>query len=53
MLKIFRYMCEKSNRPEELRKYKVIYGLYTDEEEKTAYQLSEELICDPRTIYRD
>ncbi len=53
MIRIFRYICERSCKPEEVRRYKVIAGLYVDEEEKSAAQLAGELICDPRTVYRD
>jgi hypothetical protein len=53
MLHIFKCVCERSSRPEEIRKYQVIYWLYISSEERTINQLSIELMCDPRTIYRD
>ena len=53
MISIYRYMCEKSDKPEDFRKYRVIMGLYIDEDGRTIQELANDLICDPRTISRD
>lgn len=53
MLEIYKRNCETSPYPEEMRRYRVIYGMYLGEEEKRAEQIAEEECCDIATVYRD
>ena len=53
MLDIYKRNCENSPYPEEMRRYRVIYGMYLGEEEKRSEQIAEEECCDIATVYRD
>ena len=53
ILDIYKRNCENSLNPEEMRRYRVIYGMYLGEEEKKAEQIAEEECCDITTVYRD
>lgn len=53
MLDIYKRNCENSPYPEEMRRYRVIYGMYLGEKEKKAEQIAEEECCDIATVYRD
>ena len=53
MLDYFKYRCEQSPKPEDARRYRVIKGLYIDDEEKTPQQLSDIEAVDISTIYKD
>ena len=53
MLDIYKRNCENSPYPEEMRRYRVIYGMYLGDEEKRAEQIAEEECCDIATVYRD
>ena len=53
MLGIYYKHCQSSPYPEEMRRYRVIYGMYLGEEEKRVEQIAEEECCDIATVYRD
>ena len=53
MLEIYHKHCQSSPYPEEMRRYRVVYGLYIGEEEKRVEQIAEEECCDIATVYRD
>jgi hypothetical protein len=53
MLEVYRIMCERSGRPEEIRKYKTIEMMYISDEKLTAEQIAEEHEIDTRTVYKD
>lgn len=53
MLDIYKRNCENSPYPEEMRRYRVIYGMYLGDKEKKAEQIAEEECCDIATVYRD
>lgn len=53
MLEIYYKHCLASPYPEEMRRYRVIYGMYLGEKEKKAEQIAEEECCDIATVYRD
>jgi len=53
MLEYYKFRCEKSPKPEDMRRFRVVHGLYIGEEEKTAQQLSQEENVDISTIYKD
>lgn len=53
MLKYYRIYCERSRRPEDMRKYRVIMAYYIDDEEITAQQIGALHSVDSRTVYKD
>lgn len=53
MLNIYEKNCQASPYPEEMRRYRVIYGLYLGKEEMKVEQIAEEECCDIATVYRD
>lgn len=53
MLQIYEVMCEKSENPEDIRRYRVIKSLYIDETPMSISDLAESENVDIRTIYRD
>ncbi|MNW46666.1 hypothetical protein D3C74_239750 [compost metagenome] len=52
MIYIYRILSEKA-KPEDLRRFKIIYDLYIADEEKTVDELSECHKIDKRSVYRD
>lgn len=53
MLECYKHLCEKSAKQEEMRRYRVICGLYIDDEEKSPQDLADQEHVDLVTIYRD
>lgn len=53
MLDVYKKQCEIAADPEEMRRYRVIKGLYLDAEPKTAAELAEEEHITERTVFRD
>ncbi|MCL2357006.1 MAG: hypothetical protein FWC70_07600 [Defluviitaleaceae bacterium] len=53
MIDLYKNYCDRSSRPEDSRRYRVVYWLYLDPEPKTADELAEEEHTDRRTIFRD
>lgn len=53
MIKIYQVLCEKSDRPEDMRRYRIIKGLYIDSEKKNMDEIAEVENIDKRTCYRD
>lgn len=53
MMSIYKYMCSKSKRPEEARRYNIIKKMYIDTPEATVEELSAEYNIDSRSVYRD
>lgn len=53
MLEIYRKYCEQSNSAEDMRRLRVINGLYINEPAQTAKQIAEAESVDIRTIYYD
>ncbi|MNW63466.1 hypothetical protein D3C74_416790 [compost metagenome] len=53
MLEIYQILSEKSKKPEDLRRFKILQGLYISEKERTVEELSECHKIDKRTAYRD
>ncbi len=53
MLEVYKKQCEIAADPEEMRRYRVIKGLYLDAEPKTAAELAEEEHVTERTVFRD
>lgn len=52
MLDYYRYRCEKSGKPELIRKWQTVSYLYIDEDEKTVQEIADMLYVDERTVYR-
>jgi hypothetical protein len=53
MLEIYRIYCEQSTKPEDARRYRVIYALYISHKPKSTLQISFQENVDERTVYRD
>lgn len=53
MLRIYRAACERSKKPEDMRRYNVLYDYYIGEQESTVEELAERYGVELRTVYRD
>ncbi len=53
MLQIYRILSEQSSKPEDLRRYHILCGLYISDDEKNAEELAEGHKIDRRTVYKD
>ena len=53
MISMYRIYCQLSGKPEDHRRYRVIYWLYLADEPKDASVIASEEYIDKRTVYRD
>ena len=53
MLDYYKMRCEGSPKPEDMRRYRVIYGMYISPHEMSAQDLADAECVDITTIYRD
>lgn len=53
MLNLYRISCEQSGKPEEMRRYRVLYATYIDPERKSAEEIASENHTQIRTYYSD
>ena len=53
MLAMYKIYCERSQRLEDMRRFRVIHGLYIAEQSKSADEIADEECVETRTIYRD
>lgn len=53
MLDCYRIMCERSNRREDVRRWRVLDGLYIANDYTTAAEIAKRENIDKRTIYKD
>ena len=53
MMKLYRISCEQSGKPEEERRYRVIYAAYIDPERPNPAETAAENGIDESTYYRD
>lgn len=53
MLNLWRISCEQSQKPEEMRRYRVVYAAYIDPEKKTVEEISQENGIEKGTYYKD
>lgn len=53
MLRFYKISCEQSQKPEDMRRYRVIFSMYIDDRKLTAQQIAEKECVDDRTIYKD
>jgi hypothetical protein len=53
MLEHYHIFCERSTKPEDARRYRVIYDLYIADVTKTPDEIALIESIDPRTVYKD
>lgn len=53
MIGVYRHLCEKSGKPEELRRFLVLEARYIAEEEVSMATVAERLNVDDRTVFKD
>lgn len=53
MLDVYKIMCEKSGKYEEVRRYNIIYKMYCSDDIYTASEIAEMEDIDNRTVYKD
>ena len=53
MLDCYEIMCERSNRQDDKRRWRVLEGLYLSENYTTAEQIAKQEHIDKRTVYKD
>lgn len=53
MLDCYKIMCERSNRQDDKRHWRVLEGLYIAEDYTTAEEIAKQEHIDKRTVYRD
>ena len=53
MLRIYKAACERSKKPEDMRRYSVLYDYYVGDEEFTLEELADRHGVELRTVYRD
>lgn len=53
MLDCYKILCERSNRPDDARHWRVLDGLYLTGEYTTAEEIAKREYIDKRTVYRD
>ena len=52
-IEVYKIICEKSDDPESVRRYQVIYDMYISEPKKTAKEIASGHSVHTRTIYKD
>ncbi len=53
MIEMYKIWCERSDKIENMRRYRVLYALYISDDIKSSDEISEVECVDIRTIYRD
>lgn len=53
MLEIYKHLCEKSSKPEDMRRYRVLHARYISGEELTTEAIAEREDIDARTVFKD
>lgn len=53
MMRLYRISCEQSNKPEDMRRYRIVYATYIAPEKKTAEEIARENDAEKRTYYAD
>lgn len=53
MLRIYKAACERSKKPEDMRRYSVLYDYYVGDEEFALEELADRHGVELRTVYRD
>ena len=53
MVELYRISCEQSGKPEEIRRYRILYAAYLDPVRKTPEEIARENCVEKRTYYSD
>ena len=53
MLRLYEISCERSKKPEDMRRYRIIKSLYLEENPKTIQEIADEEGIDISTAYKD
>jgi hypothetical protein len=53
MLEVYRIMAERSSKPEDLRRYHILYDVYIADVEMTPEEIAKGTFCNKRTVYKD
>ncbi len=53
MLEAYKYICERSNKEADLRRWNIINSLYLNENPKSIDEIAKDEYVDRRTVYRD
>lgn len=53
MIAVYKIYCERSKRPEDMRRYRTISAFYLEGEPRTAAEVAAMLSIDARTVYKD
>ena len=53
MLDVYEIMCERSNREDDKRHYRILKALYIDDKPTTAQEVADREHIDRRTVYKD
>ena len=53
MLALYETYCQKSARPEDRRRYRVVYAMYIADEQKSTHEVAQQEGIDDRTVYKD
>ena len=53
MVDLYRISCEQSGKPEEIRRYRILYAAYLDPVRKTPEEIARENCVEKRTYYSD
>ncbi len=53
MVRLYRISCEQSNKPEDMRRYRMVYAAYLAPEKKSAEEIARENDVEKRTYYAD
>lgn len=53
MVELYRISCEQSGKPEEIRRYRILYAAYLDPARKTPEEIARENCVEKRTYYSD
>jgi len=53
MLGVYEVLCAKSDKPEDMRRYRIIKSLYIDDDKKSIDDIIKDEKIESRTVYRD
>lgn len=53
MVELYRISCEQSGKPEEIRRYRILYAAYLDPVRRTPEEIARENCVEKRTYYSD
>lgn len=53
MLEIYEYLCERSTKDSDIRRWNIIKAMYLDSDVKTVDEIAQSEFVDRRTVYRD